>query len=271
MTYGDDVTFGLYNHIPDCRAQIDTTFDVHAVNLCVSGRIHFQIDDDPPQTLAGPVFWWTWPGPRFRYGALPGEFWDHYYVTFAGQRADSLAAAGVLARSAPGVRLLASSAACEHAFRELIHELDADPSSAVAANLLDRLSLLSIRDALQPAPATPRERALSEIAAEIEADPAAPWQTNEIAGRLAVSEGHLRRLFSQQFGCPPHQFIIRQRLRLAATLLRTTNAPVKQIAAACGMDDLAYFSRQFRKRYSLPPAAYRNQSQLRTGPEVTDR
>jgi hypothetical protein len=60
-------------------------------------------------------------------------------------------------------------------------------------------------------------------------------------------------------------------LRLATTLLRTTDAPVKQIAAACGMDDLAYSSRQFRKRYSLPPAAYRNQSQLRTVPEATDR
>ena len=40
-------------------------------------------------------------------------------------------------------------------------------------------------------------------------------------------------------------------------MLRESDLSVKEIAAACGMDDQNYFSRVFKKRCGCSPSAYR--------------
>lgn len=265
MTYGAGLSLRLYNHLPYCTAEIDTSFSFRAINFCASGRIYHQVESRERTVLPAPVFWWTWPGPRFRYGALPGESWDHYYLTFSGRRADYLATTGVLEERGDGVRLLQTGQACESLFRALLSELSHRGETPLAANLLDQICLVTARDAAEPVGPEPRQQELATLVREIEEDPSRNWETSMMADRLAVSEGHLRRLFAQRVDCPPHQFVIRQRMRRAATLLRTTNEPVKRVAAQVGIEDLAYFARLFKARFGYPPAGYRDASQLREG------
>ncbi len=269
MGYGEGVAFGFYNHIPRCVATIDRRFEEFAINLCLSGRIYYAFEDDRHDLLAGPVVWWTWPGPRFSYGALPGEHWDHYYLTFDGPRAEYLQASGVLPACDRAYYVLERADAVQQAFVELMGALNRpqDDMQDVAANLLDRVCLLARANKQRRQALDERQLKLEALADEIAAEPERGWNTNEMASSIGVSAGHLRRLFAEQFDISPYQYVIDVRMQRAAEMLRSSDAAVKEIAGAVGVEDLAYFTRLFKARFGYPPARYRLASQLREAPE----
>lgn len=77
----------------------------------------------------------------------------------------------------------------------------------------------------------------------------------EIAG---CSRGHFTRRFQEFEGISPHEFIVRQKMRLAVRLLQTTVASVKEISAACGFEDTSYFCKVFKQYHGVAPGSYRN-------------
>lgn len=83
------------------------------------------------------------------------------------------------------------------------------------------------------------------------------FTADELARAIGLSRRHLYRLFSEKHGLPLKEYIIRQRLSRAAVALTHTDKPVKEIAAMAGFHNLSYFSRQFRRVFIQPPAAYR--------------
>ncbi|MBS1369569.1 MAG: helix-turn-helix transcriptional regulator [Lentisphaeria bacterium] len=80
---------------------------------------------------------------------------------------------------------------------------------------------------------------------------------DDIARHAGISRRHFYRLFTERHGIPPKEFIIRQRLERAAAALVSGNRPVKEIAELAGFRNLSYFTRQFRKAFTVPPARYR--------------
>lgn len=68
-----------------------------------------------------------------------------------------------------------------------------------------------------------------------------------------LSRNYFRTLFEDAMACTPHDHLERLRLRHARYLLRTTDDPLKQIAAAVGYEDPLYFSRIYRRFWKHPP------------------
>ena len=85
----------------------------------------------------------------------------------------------------------------------------------------------------------------------------APVSTIDFAGRYGLSERTLSRRFQRATGTTPWQFLLSLRMSEAATLLRTTNLSVTQVAAEVGITDSAHFARQFKKTNQLTPTQYR--------------
>ena len=85
----------------------------------------------------------------------------------------------------------------------------------------------------------------------------APVSTLDFAGRYGLSERTLSRRFQRATGTTPWQFLLTLRMSEAATLLRTTNLSVTQVAAEVGITDSAHFARQFKKTNQLTPTQYR--------------
>ena len=83
------------------------------------------------------------------------------------------------------------------------------------------------------------------------------FTADELARAIGLSRRHLYRRFTEKHGLPLNEYIIRQRLSRAAAALIHTDKPVKEIAAMAGFRNLSYFTRQFRRIFILPPAAYR--------------
>jgi AraC family transcriptional regulator len=74
---------------------------------------------------------------------------------------------------------------------------------------------------------------------------------------LGLSEAHFSRAFRLACGEPPHSYIVRRRLELAAQLMLAGRQPLSEIALRCGFHDQAHLSKQFRQLTGETPAAWR--------------
>jgi signal transduction histidine kinase/AraC-like DNA-binding protein len=88
------------------------------------------------------------------------------------------------------------------------------------------------------------------------ARPLARW---EIAEAIGVSENYLSRVFIQELGLAPWDYLNRFRVSQAKALFRRTQGSVKSVAAQVGFKDQKYFSRVFHKLTGLSPNEYREQ------------
>jgi AraC family transcriptional regulator len=79
----------------------------------------------------------------------------------------------------------------------------------------------------------------------------------DLADLVNLSKGQLSRAFKISVGVPPFRYIVRRRLELACTMMRTTREPLSQVAVACGLCDQAHFSRLFRNVIGMSPSAWR--------------
>lgn len=84
-----------------------------------------------------------------------------------------------------------------------------------------------------------------------------PIQLKDLAAASNLSAFHFHRSFTQVFRETPHQYLTRQRLELAAHLLRSTEMSVTDIGLEAGFESPASFSHLFRRRYGIPPLRYR--------------
>ena len=85
-----------------------------------------------------------------------------------------------------------------------------------------------------------------------------------LAGAMGANEDYLGRVFRQELGLSPWEFLGRCRVRHAQLLLESGDEPLAAIAAAVGFTDQAYFSRVFRKFAGESPLAFRSRRQGRS-------
>jgi transcriptional regulator GlxA family with amidase domain len=79
----------------------------------------------------------------------------------------------------------------------------------------------------------------------------------EMAELMGLSRSHFTRLFSREMGTSPRMYLEDLRLKTAMGLLFDENVSVKETAARCGIYDVNYFCRLFKKRYGVSPGKYR--------------
>lgn len=78
-----------------------------------------------------------------------------------------------------------------------------------------------------------------------------------LAGRLGITDRHLRRVFAEAFGVSPIDYAQTQRLLMAKRLLADTSLPITEVALAAGFGSLRRFNTLFQERYGLAPSQLR--------------
>lgn len=81
-------------------------------------------------------------------------------------------------------------------------------------------------------------------------------RTEELANELATSVRQLQRVFKQEFNTTPKIFVITIKIELAAHMLLDPANNISEVAYALGFSDPSYFSKVFKKYYSLSPTEY---------------
>ena len=77
-----------------------------------------------------------------------------------------------------------------------------------------------------------------------------------LAEECGVSEPYLRRLFLLAFSVSPAVYIRNQRIEYAKELLSSGEYSVTDAATTSGFNDVAYFSREFKKATGISPKEY---------------
>ncbi len=75
--------------------------------------------------------------------------------------------------------------------------------------------------------------------------------------RLDISGAHAARLFKRYIGLGVREYAKKKRLLMAAERLKTTDLPVKAIAAEFGYLSFPQFTRRFKEQFGLSPTEYR--------------
>ena len=88
---------------------------------------------------------------------------------------------------------------------------------------------------------------------------------DEVADFCKLNRNYFSRKFKKMMGCTPQEFLIHQRMINAAELLRSSDLPIKTIAAQCGYPNQFHFSQAFKKCYGLPPQEWRKSDHSKMG------
>jgi len=91
----------------------------------------------------------------------------------------------------------------------------------------------------------------------VESDPAHDWNVAEMAAIACMSEEHLRRLCNRFYQHSPAEHLMHIRMRRAATMLRSSQEPVDEIALRVGYSSMYSFSTAFRRWGGIPPSVFR--------------
>jgi AraC-like DNA-binding protein len=178
--------------------------------------------------------------------------WEHRWITFDGPRAADI----VSAFKIPGKPFQADI--CGGVFERLKRLLDdssLDGERAAGVELYSFLSFLSAKAAGSvPGGGDSLETLLSKIQERI-GDPDLSVKT--LSDETGLSRFTIHRIFQEEMGVSPKRHIDAMRLRKAMSLLRERGASVEEAALAAGFANANYFSKFFRKKTSVTPAAFR--------------
>ncbi|MBI4498313.1 MAG: AraC family transcriptional regulator [Chloroflexi bacterium] len=103
----------------------------------------------------------------------------------------------------------------------------------------------------------------------IHRSPGEPWTVASLASQVGLSRSAFAQRFSELVGEPPHQYLVRWRMRLAADLLTSTQLGLAQIAARLGYESEHHFNRAFKLHFGVAPGAYRKDRQPLPAPEFS--
>ena len=74
-----------------------------------------------------------------------------------------------------------------------------------------------------------------------------------------IDKNRFSDLFSRIVGCRFVEYLTSMRLNRARAMLRNTDRPIGDVAAACGFGTVSNFTRAFRRVYGKAPSSYRRE------------
>ncbi len=102
-----------------------------------------------------------------------------------------------------------------------------------------------------------KQRHVRDIVTHINNNFRLPLTLQDIASQNHLSVSRMMALFAEVVGMSPIAYLNRFRVSAACDLLRKTEIPIGEIAAAVGVEDRLYFSRMFRRWKGVSPREYR--------------
>jgi AraC-like DNA-binding protein len=205
--------------------------------------------------------------PRTRMGTLGG---GEEVVCVSGHIDLSRDSGDLLRRALPELIHVRSAAAEAPVLRWLTDQLLREMAggragSGFSSDHLAQLMFLQVlRACLSEASGLPAgwlralaDEGLAPALRAMHADPAHPWQLEELARAAAMSRTTFAVRFREAAGVPPLTYLQNWRMSLAARALREDSTPVATLARSVGYSSESAFSNAFKRTVGVAPRRYR--------------
>ena len=212
------------------------------------------------QLLRGPVLTWILSNEPFRFINREENFYEHQWINFSGPRAERII--NSLNKNFPAgyIELNETTGkAVSLLMMGILNDFSNNPQlyRSRIAFMLDNL-LWQVLLYLQP---LPREdcgdrHGINKLMQNIALNPFEAYDFARIADEMKISLTHLRRVFREISGVALHQYLRKQQMLYAATLLESGRVTVKEVAINCGFADLSTFSRIFKAQVGCSPRKF---------------
>lgn len=195
------------------------------------------------------------PNHPHEFGSLEHP-WEHSWLLVGGRQVGRFLRENAVPVNRPVRAPLAPD------FEKAVFEIHAEagahvrPSEAYVRNLLENF-VIDIGRGLAGRESADIPEAYLEARRFIQANYTQRLTLAQLARRAHVSVPRFATRYRQFFGVPPIEYLLRLRMERACFLLRDVNLNVGQVAREVGCENIHYFSRLFRKRFGVPPSAFR--------------
>lgn len=98
---------------------------------------------------------------------------------------------------------------------------------------------------------------ISKLLILVESDLTADLSLSALAKQLNVNSSYLSALFKKEVGTTLTEYVGKRRINYAMLLLETTSLQIQTIAQQCGIPDVNYFTRTFKKYTGTTPKEHR--------------
>jgi len=190
------------------------------------------------------------PGVPQEYGAFQNYFVEDS-ICFTGPTADAFLQAGIIRH---GIIEIGR----ERILLPLINRIRAGTlTDFLSAGVMLQQLLLDLHHDNSTSHFSEPQRRLQRLLTMLNQHPQEWWTVKNMAEFCNISENYLRRLFLEQTGMSPKEYVEQMKMRQAVELLTGTNLQVNEIATRLGYADPYHFNRRFAARTGLPPGRYR--------------
>ncbi len=90
----------------------------------------------------------------------------------------------------------------------------------------------------------------------------------ELAKAIYLNPEYLSRFFKKEMGCTLSDYLMREKMNMARSLLLTTSLSVSTIAGKVGYSNFSHFAQCFRKEFGVSPSEYRSQNSTNKTDEI---
>ena len=101
---------------------------------------------------------------------------------------------------------------------------------------------------------------VQKVIVMIESNLSSDLTLSELANTLNINASYLSTVFKKETGITVTGYVNEKRIELAQELLKTTNLQIQTIAQYCGIVDVHYFTRLFKKTTGVSPKQFREEN-----------
>jgi AraC-like DNA-binding protein len=241
------VTLAGFIDGPECTGSGMRVLGSYALVYCLRGPCLYRDARSRQCELNRGDLLLVFPEIPHRYGPVPGQTWNQFFVVFSGPVFD-------LWRK---TKLLDTSAIVHHVEPVDYWLRRFDDAVEKGTDSLQRVCALqhALADALVQPAGHSETVFLAKAKTLLEADAEVPLP--EIARQVGLSYDVFRKRFADLTGMPPAQYRATQRILKACDLLVDGEPPLKDIAVQLGFCDEFHFSKRFKQITGLTPTQYR--------------
>lgn len=241
--------------------------DMYLLHYVKKGKGIYKVNDHTYALKAGDAFV-IYPGSLCYYQADKEEPWEYYWVGFNGSAVKSL--------------FFHTDFSIESPCRSFDEDLSVYIEKILAckgqesrhqAEMTGYLYILFSRMMRQEvAPKKPkdyRKEYVFKVHEFITQNYSNDISVSDLAGYVGLSRSHLHRIFVEETGDSPMQYLTKYRIEQSLNLLKATDMSIAYIASSVGFSDQLYFSRVFSKQMGISPSKYRKEAQVQKTPPET--